>query len=161
MPKYFSLKRKRMFSRPSSQFSPQTLAVWRGLKTSLQFLENSMQTLRSKKLAAGLFSLLLALFLCAPEIALAQSAAAATTPPPQTEQARATLPPRQYIPNRNYDTRHIKLDLHFDWEREQALGTATITFAPLSANTQAIEFDAANMSFSAVKLAQTSFRHSA
>jgi aminopeptidase N len=103
-----------------------------------------MQTLRSKRLILRLFCLLLALSLCAPPLAPAQTAA--------TQQARPILPPRQYIPNRNYDTHHIKLKLRFDWEREQALGTATITFAPLAANTRSVEFDAANMSFSAVNL---------
>lgn len=105
-----------------------------------------MQTLRSKKLNLKLFCLLLALLLCAPSLALAQSA----TP---VQQAQPLLPPRQYIPNRNYDTQHIKLDLRFNWEREQALGTETFTFAPLTTNLQSIELDAANMSFSSVKLA--------
>jgi aminopeptidase N len=62
------------------------------------------------------------------------------------------LPPAQYIPSRDYDTRHIKLDLRFDWEREQALGVATITFAPLVSNLRSIEFDAADMTFNSVKL---------
>ena len=57
------------------------------------------------------------------------------------------------MPERTYDTRHIKLDLRFDWEREQAIGTATITFAPLNANTKTVEFDAANMTFKSVTLA--------
>ncbi|MDT4895795.1 MAG: aminopeptidase [Acidobacteriota bacterium] len=106
-----------------------------------------MQTLRSKHLIAKLFCLLFALILCAPQfIAVAQTGT-------QTQPARPVFPPRQYIPNRNYDTQHIKLDLHFDWEREQALGTATITFAPLTTNLQSVEFDAANMTFSSVKLA--------
>jgi aminopeptidase N len=107
-----------------------------------------MQSLRLKRLSAKLFCLLLVLSLCAPQFA----ASAQTGPQSQTQQAQPVLPPRQYIPSRNYDTRHIKLDLRFDWERQQALGTATITFAPLSRNTQIVEFDAANMSFSSVKL---------
>ena len=106
-----------------------------------------MQTLRSQRLITRLFCLLFVLFLCAPQFAPAQ------TLTPDTQPSRPALPPRQYIPNRNYDTRHIKLDLRFDWEREQARGTATITFAPLSANIQNVEFDAAHMAFSSVKLA--------
>ncbi len=105
-----------------------------------------MQTLRSKHLISKLFCLLLVLAFCATQFALAQSGA-------QTQPAQPKLPPRQYIPNRNYDTQHIKLDLRFDWEREQALGTATITFTPLTTNLQSVEFDAANMTFSSVKLA--------
>jgi aminopeptidase N len=103
-----------------------------------------MQTLRSKRHLAKLFFLALALCFCAPQLILAQTGAQ-TQPQPK-------LPPRQYIAIRNYDTRHIKLDLHFDWEREQAIGTATITFAPLTTNFQSLEFDAANMTFSSVKL---------
>lgn len=76
-------------------------------------------------------------------------------PPRQTiaiAQKRA-LPPAQYIPARDYDAQHYKLDLRFDWEREQALGTATITFSPLTPNLQRVEFDAANMTFASVTLA--------
>ena len=63
------------------------------------------------------------------------------------------IPPRQYIPTRNFDTQHIKLDLHFDWEREQAIGTETFSFIPLTSDLRSIELDAANMTFSSVKLA--------
>ncbi|HEY0319398.1 MAG TPA: M1 family aminopeptidase [Pyrinomonadaceae bacterium] len=63
------------------------------------------------------------------------------------------LPPRQYIPSRDYDTLNITLNLRFNWEQEQAIGTATISFAPLSANLRRVEFDAANMTFNSVKLA--------
>jgi aminopeptidase N len=103
-----------------------------------------MPSLRLKRLVAGIFSLMLALAfaLHAPSLALAQ----------QQAPAQQKLPPRQYIPTRNYDTQHIKLDLRFNWELEQALGTATITFVPLSTNVRNVEFDAANMTFSSVKL---------
>jgi aminopeptidase N len=63
------------------------------------------------------------------------------------------LPPIQYIPSHDFDTRHIALNLHFDWEREQLMGTATISFAPLIKDLRAVEFDAANMTFAAVRLA--------
>jgi aminopeptidase N len=103
-----------------------------------------MQSLRSTRLPARVFSLVLALafVLCAPTLGLAQQ-----TPPTQPK-----LPPRQYIPDRNYDTQHIKLDLRFNWELEQALGTETITFMPLTTNLRSLELDAANMTFSSVKL---------
>jgi aminopeptidase N len=104
-----------------------------------------MQNPRLKSLIGKLFCLALALLFSAQQFALAQSAAQSQTQP--------KLPPRHYIPTRNYDTQHIKLDLRFDWEREQALGTATITFTPLTTNLQSVEFDAANMTFSSVKLA--------
>lgn len=99
-------------------------------------------------------SLLLALVLCATNI----NARPLLSVPLLKQQAqigqatRPTLPPAQTIPNRDYDTRHIKLDLSFDWEKEQARGTATITFAPLVKDMRRVEFDAGNMSFASVKL---------
>lgn len=71
----------------------------------------------------------------------------------QEQAAKRATPARQLIPSRNYDTRHIKLDLRFDWEREQALGTATITLAPLVANMRSFELDATNMTFASITLA--------
>jgi aminopeptidase N len=68
------------------------------------------------------------------------------------EQTPKPLPPAQHIPSHDYDTRNISLNLHFDWEKEQAIGTATITFAPLVPNLRQVEFDAANMTFNSVKL---------
>jgi aminopeptidase N len=110
-----------------------------------------MQTLRSNRLTLRVFCLLLACTL-----GVCQLTAARPAPRARRQQERPAqqprIPPRQYIRERTYDTRHIKLDLRFDWEREQALGTATITFAPLNANTRAVEFDAANMSFKSVTL---------
>jgi aminopeptidase N len=71
----------------------------------------------------------------------------------QQASARRTLPPAQRIPPRDFDTRHIRLNLSFDWEREQARGTATITFAPLVRDMRVVEFDAVNMTFQSVALA--------
>jgi aminopeptidase N len=78
-------------------------------------------------------------------------------PQPPQQQTQQTgkpkqLPPAQYIPSRTYDTRNISLNLRFDWDKEQAIGTATITFAPLADNLRSVEFDAANMTFNSVKL---------
>ncbi|HEY0546287.1 MAG TPA: M1 family aminopeptidase [Pyrinomonadaceae bacterium] len=94
-------------------------------------------------------SFMLALLLiCAPQAATAQQQSQV----PQATLRTRPLPPTQYIPSRDYDVRHIALDLRFDWEREQALGTATISFAPLANNLKQVEFDAANMTFNSVKL---------
>jgi aminopeptidase N len=71
----------------------------------------------------------------------------------QAQTQKRPLPPRQYIPARDYDTRHITLNLRFNWELEQAIGTATITFAPLAANFRRVEFDAAHMTFNSIRLA--------
>jgi aminopeptidase N len=62
------------------------------------------------------------------------------------------LPPKRYAPNREFDMRHIALDLQFDWEREQVRGTATLTFAPLTTDLLKVEFDAANMTIASTKL---------
>ncbi len=72
-------------------------------------------------------------------------------PAPQT--GRRNLPPPQYIPSRDYQTRNIKLDLRFDWEREQAYGAATISFAPLVTDLRRAVFDAGYMTFSTISLA--------
>lgn len=92
--------------------------------------------------------LALALAIAAPSVLLARPLPQQT---PQTSKPKQ-LPPAQYIPSRNYDTRHIALNLRFDWDKEQALGTATITFAPLSDGVRSVEFDAGNMAFNSVKL---------
>src|SRR5205814_5372011 len=61
----------------------------------------------------------------APFVAFAQPQAPAT-PKAVARPARRPIPPAQYIPAHDYDQRNIKLDLRFDWEKEQAIGTATI-----------------------------------
>jgi aminopeptidase N len=63
------------------------------------------------------------------------------------------LPPTRYIPSHDYDTKHIALNLHFDWEKEQTIGTATISFSPLVKDLSTIQLDAANMTFAGAKLA--------
>jgi len=72
------------------------------------------------------------------------------------QRAVKPLPPVQYIPSHDYDTKHIALNLHFDWEREQTIGTATITLAPLIKDLRSVEFDAANMTFASVNLSSGS-----
>lgn len=66
---------------------------------------------------------------------------------------QGALPAARNIPAHDYDTRHVKLDLHFDWDREQVQGTSTITFAPLITNLRRVELDAGNMSVSSITLA--------
>jgi len=74
------------------------------------------------------------------------------TPQPTAQSARRSFPPPQYIPEHDYDQRNIKLDLRFDWEREQAIGTATITLAPTIKDLRRLDFDAAYMTISGVTL---------
>lgn len=63
------------------------------------------------------------------------------------------IPPVRYIPNREYDMRHVALDLKFDWNAEEAFGTAALTFAPLLANTKTATFNAHLAAVNSVKLA--------
>ena len=110
-----------------------------------------MRPLPSMTFSLRFFCLVLALASFAPQSLRAQTVPATT---PQTQPLRARpLPPTQYIPSHDYDVRHIKLDLSFDWEREQAIGAATITFSPLTTDFRRVELDAANMTFSSVSLA--------
>jgi aminopeptidase N len=64
----------------------------------------------------------------------------------------AATPPAPYIPDHNFDTRHIALNLRFDWKQEQVIGTETIVLPPLVSNLKRVELDAANMTFSSIKL---------
>src|SRR5258708_9898188 len=75
------------------------------------------------------------------------------TPQPQARRAQRPFPPPQYIPAHDYDQRNIKLDLRFDWEKEQAIGTATITLAPTVKDLRRVDLDAAFMTVSGAKLA--------
>ncbi len=77
----------------------------------------------------------------------------ATTSHRRAQQATApSLPPARSVPAHDYDLRHVKLDLRFDWQHEQALGTATLTFTPQTDELRRVEFDAANMTFERVTL---------
>jgi aminopeptidase N len=69
----------------------------------------------------------------------------------QTAQQPHLLPPTQYIPDRNFDTRHIALDIRFDWEHEEVRGVETLIFKPLLVDLRRIELDAAEMTISSVK----------
>src|SRR5712691_2745517 len=90
-------------------------------------------------------------------IVLAQASFARPAPDfdqtPQTPHASRPFPPTQYIPDHDFDTRHVALDLRFDWEREQLIGVETMVFKPLVADLRTIELDAANMTVASVKLA--------
>ncbi|HKR59791.1 MAG TPA: M1 family aminopeptidase [Pyrinomonadaceae bacterium] len=81
--------------------------------------------------------------------ALPPASLAQQTAPPR---ASRPFPPPQYIPDHDFDTRHIALNLRFDWEREQVSGTETIVLVPLVNNLDHIVLDAANITFTSVKL---------
>lgn len=71
---------------------------------------------------------------------------------PQAQRQGRPFPPTQKIPSHDYDTKHIALNLRFDWEKEQAIGTETIDLSPLAGNFSHVVLDAASMSFSSIKL---------
>ena len=78
----------------------------------------------------------------------------ARTIAPQATQIQRSrpFPATQYVPDHDYDTKHIALDLHFDWERERLIGRETLMFSPLVNNLREVQLDAANMNVGAVKL---------
>ncbi len=61
------------------------------------------------------------------------------------------LPPVNWIRSRQIDVKHIAIDLKFDWEKESAFGTTTITVAPFN-NTNKFNLDAASMTINSVTL---------
>ncbi|HKE60509.1 MAG TPA: M1 family aminopeptidase [Pyrinomonadaceae bacterium] len=70
----------------------------------------------------------------------------------QTPRPTRPFPPTQYIPERDFDTRHIALDLKFDWDKEQLIGRETLVFAPLTPNLRTVKLDATNITATAAKL---------
>src|SRR5437588_7131613 len=74
-------------------------------------------------------------------------------PGPSARRVTRPFPAPQYIPPHDYDQRNIKLDLRFDWDQEQAIGTETITLAPTVKDLRRVDLDAAFITFSSVTLA--------
>src|SRR5262245_18229168 len=72
---------------------------------------------------------------------------------PTARLSQRAIPPPRYIPPHDYDQLNIKLDLRFDWEKEQAIGTATITLAPTVKDLRRVDLDGAYMTVSGVTLA--------
>jgi aminopeptidase N len=98
----------------------------------------------------GLFALSLALLLVGAQISFGR-AIPDLDKTFQTAQQPRPFPPTQYIRDHDFDTRHVALDLRFDWEREQLIGVETMSFKPLIANLKSIELDAADMTITSVK----------
>jgi len=84
-------------------------------------------------------------------------AAQTPSPTPAPTARRVTgrpFPPAQYIPPHDYDQQNIKLDLRFDFAREQAIGTETITLSPTVKDLKRVDLDAAFMVFESTRLAK-------
>ncbi|HRI03720.1 MAG TPA: M1 family aminopeptidase [Pyrinomonadaceae bacterium] len=61
------------------------------------------------------------------------------------------LPPVNWIRSRKIDVKHLDIDLSFDWDKEQAMGSTVVTFAPF-ADTDTFSLDAALMTIESVTL---------
>ena len=110
---------------------------------------------QSKSTASALlklFQVVAAIFLTASAI-VAQTPTPTASPTPRRITARP-FPPAQYIPPHDYDQQNIKLDLRFDFQKEQAVGIETITLTPTVKDLQRVDLDAAFMTFESAKLAQ-------
>jgi aminopeptidase N len=94
--------------------------------------------------------LLLLVSLLAPQASLALAAKAR---PQNPKPVARPFPPTQYVPSHDFDTKHIALDLRFDWEQQQVIGVETITLSPLTKGLERIELDAAEMAFTKISLA--------
>ena len=65
---------------------------------------------------------------------------------PSGDEANAipSLPPVNWIRSRTIDVKHLAIDLQFDWDKEQAIGSTTVTLAPFT-DTDRFTLDAAAM----------------
>lgn len=61
--------------------------------------------------------------------------------------------PLKYMPARQYDLEHLRLDLAFDWDRRSVEGTATNTLVPLLPGLDTLVFHAAGLDVRRVRLA--------
>src|ERR1035437_2157410 len=61
------------------------------------------------------------------------------------------LPPVNWIRSRNIDVKNLDISLSFDWDKEQAIGSEIVTFAPFN-DTDHFSLDAAQMTIDSVTL---------
>jgi aminopeptidase N len=118
-----------------------------GGSSQIEFAQENIVPKTTNRLCAHLIVFLLVLL----SLTGTAGSTAQTTPAVAPQNPAPALPAPRSIPGHDYDLRHVKLDLRFDWAREQALGTATLTLAPLAADFRRVELDAANMAYTAVQ----------
>lgn len=75
-----------------------------------------------------------------------------TAPRVQNEVTGFRLPTYRASAKRENDLLHTKLDIKFDWEKEQVIGTATLTLKPYFAPMSSVTLDAKGFEFSKVKM---------
>ena len=68
--------------------------------------------------------------------------------------APPATPPR-YMPSRQYDLQHLRLDLAFDWETRSVSGTATNTLVPLRPGLESVVFHAVGLEVRSISVAGT------
>ena len=64
---------------------------------------------------------------------------------------KTKLPPVNWIRSRAIDVKHLDIDLGFDWDKDQAVGSTTVTFSPFT-DTDKFSLDAAMMTIDGVSL---------
>ena len=62
------------------------------------------------------------------------------------------LPPVNWIRSRPIDIKHLDINLRFDWDKEQAIGTTVVEFSPFADDTDKFTLDAAMMTIQSVTL---------
>ncbi|MFL6233670.1 MAG: M1 family aminopeptidase, partial [Thermoanaerobaculia bacterium] len=60
--------------------------------------------------------------------------------------------PARYMPTRQYDLQHLRLDLAFDWDARSVAGTATNTLVPLLPGVDSVVLDAAGLEVRKVRV---------
>ncbi len=73
-------------------------------------------------------------------------------PPPMKIQERKLLPPVNYVRSRDVDIKHLAIDLRFDWDKEQVIGSTTVNLAPFK-ELNKFYLDAASMTIKSVTIA--------
>src|SRR3954466_16102955 len=74
---------------------------------------------------------------------------------PGRAELRAFAPegtPVRYMPTRQYDLQHLRLDLAFDWDARSVAGTATNTLVPLLPGVDSLVFNAAGLDVQKVRV---------
>lgn len=108
--------------------------------------------MQKNKLARVLFALSMTFVFSTSGIVLARPMRQPSTNPFIQELEKKKLPPVNWIRSRDIDVKHVAIDLRFDWDKESAYGTTTVTLAPF-ASTNKIALDAAAMTINHVALA--------
>jgi aminopeptidase N len=65
---------------------------------------------------------------------------------------RTKLPPVNWVRSRSIDIKHLDIDLRFDWDKEQAIGSTVVEFSPFADDTDKFTLDAAMMTIDSVSL---------